>query len=64
MFSSTGLDVEGGCLRQEGRAGAHSEQLKKGAGGGEEEGDRGGPNMTHVSVFSNVCGALSSLHTV
>lgn len=32
--------------------GAHSEQLKRGEGGGrwEEEGGRGGPNMTCVSV--------------
>lgn len=38
-------------FRTEGEEGAHSEQLKEGGRGGLEEGDRGGPNMTHVSVF-------------
>lgn len=44
------LDVEGGCLRC-GGGGCSFRAAEVRREGGLEEGDRGGPNVTHVSVF-------------
>lgn len=53
----------GGWREGGGGEGLIQNSWKKGRGRWEEKGGRGGPNMTCVSVYWNVCGALLSVQT-
>lgn len=56
--------TEGGVGREEeGSRELIQNSWREEGGGWEEEGGRGGPSVTCVSVFWNVCGALLSVHT-